>query len=515
MNRKFKFVSLLLAAALVTAMITACSNNNNKNNNSATNETSTGKTTENAEKATLDPYEITMAFPIFGAVPRDLEEVEAEINKITQAKINATVDILAISIGAYQQQMNLMFSGGEKLDLAFLFGASGMYHSSAVSGKLLPIDDLLKQHGQGIIQAVGEQYVDVPKINGKLYGVPIVDTYAKNTTYYMRKDLVDKYQIDVASIKTFDDVENVLKTIKENEPNIIPLAVTPGVGPVTSFRNYDDLGDRLGVLPDYDNGLKVVNLFETQDYADQLNRVHRCFQAGYINKDAATTTGQPKELIKAGRAFSAIYPGNPGQEDELEVQTGYDLVGVELYPPHATTGDVMVGLWTIAQHSENPERAMMFLNLMYSDKDIVNLLSWGIEGKHYVKISDTQADVPEGVDLTNAGYLMRDVAWMMGNQKLAYLSKTAKPNVWKLMDEFMARAIPSKALGFEFDTEPVKNEAVALRNVLEQYATALETGTVDPRDKLKEFNDKLKAAGIEKYMAEKQRQLDAWAASQQ
>jgi len=512
MKKKLKYVSLLLAVALLTTMIAACSNNN-KNNSNASNEANTAQATESAGNATLDPYEITMALPIFGAVPKDLAEVEAEINKISQAKINATVHILPISIGAYGQQMNLMFSGGEKLDLAFLFAGGGMYNSSAVSGKLLSIDDLLKKHGQGIIQAVGDQYVNVPKINGKLYGVPIVDSYAKNLTYYMRKDLVDKYHIDVASIKTIDDVENVLKTIKENEPNITPLAVTPGVVPLV--KNYDDLGDRLGVLPDYDNGLKVVNLFETQNYADQLRRAHNWFQVGYINKDAATMTGQPKELIKAGRAFSAIYLGNPGQKDELEVQTGYELAAVELYPPHATTGDVMVGLWTIAQHSENPERAMMFLNLMYSDKDIVNLLTWGIEGKHYVKISDTQVDFPKGVDLTTVGYLMKDVGWMMGNQKLAYLPKTANPELWKLMDEFGARAIPSKALGFVFDEGPVKNEAVALRNVLEQYAAALETGTVDPEKKLLEFNNKLKAAGIDKYIAEKQKQLDAWAASNQ
>ncbi|WP_419875416.1 ABC transporter substrate-binding protein [Candidatus Pristimantibacillus sp. PTI5] len=514
MKRKLKVVTLLLAISLVTTLVAACSSNN-KNNSNPSNEKNAGQASENTGESALDPYEITMALPIFGAEPKDMVEIEAAINKITQSKMNATVDILPISVGAYGQQMNLMFSGGEKLDLAFTFGAGGMYNAAAGSGKLFQIDDLLKEHGQGIIQAVGEDYVNVPKINGKLYGVPYVDAYAKGTDYYLRKDLVDKHQIDVASIKTLDDVENVLKAIKEKEPNIIPLGVAPGLGPVTSFATYDGLGDRLGVLPGYDNGMKIVNLFETQDYADQLSRVHKWFKEGYINKDAATTTVLPNAQIKAGRTFSAIYPSSPGQKEGIELEVGYELVRVELLPPHATTANVMTGLWTIAQHSENPERAMMFLNLMYSDKDIANFLVWGIEGKHYVKISETAVDYPEGLDINSVGYNMRTFDWVMGNKTLTYLAKLDNPKLRELEKEFMAQSIPSKAIGFLFDEGPVKNEGVALKNVIEQYAQSLETGTVDPEKRLKEFNDKLKAAGLDKYIAEKQKQLDAWAAANQ
>ncbi|MHA6483297.1 ABC transporter substrate-binding protein [Paenibacillus sp. strain BS8-2] len=518
MKNKLKGVTVLAAVSLVTAMLSACSNNNATNGNAAheANESNQGgQATSAAENSALDPYEITMALPIFSAEPKDIAEIEAEISKLTKEKMNATVDILPISIGAYGQQMNLMYSSGEKLDLSFTFGAGGMYNAAAASGKLYPIDDILKEHGTGIIEAVGEQYVNAPKINGKLYGVPYVDAYAKGVDYYMRKDLVDKYQIDVAAIKTMDDVEKVLKTIKDNEPNMIPLAVSAGLGPVVSYTNYDDLGDRIGVLPDYDNGLKVVNLFETQDYADQLARVHEWFKAGYINKDASTTTVLPNDQLKAGRTFSAIYPSAPGQKEGIEFQIGHELVGVELLSPHAKTGNVMTGLWTIAQQSKDPERAMMFLNLMYSDQDILNLLVWGIEGKHYVKTSETQADYPEGLDINSVGYNMKSFVWIMGNQRLAYLSQSDNPELRKIEQDFDSRGVPSKALGFLFDEAPVKNEGVAIRNVLDQYTKALETGTINPENKLKEFNEKLKAAGIEKYMAEKQKQLDAWASTNQ
>jgi putative aldouronate transport system substrate-binding protein len=517
-NRNWKSVTLVLAAALVTTSLSACSSNNKNGNNSsnegtATNAASTEKAAESPEGQTLKPYKITMALPVFGAIPKDIGEVQAELNKITTEKINATVEILPISIGSYVQQMNLMYSGGEKLDLAFTFASGGLYASTAATGKFLQIDDLLKEYGQGIIQAVGEDFINIPQIDGKLYGTPTVDVYAKGTAYYMRQDLVDKYKINVDSIKTLDDIENVLKTIKDNEPNMIPLAVAAGIGPVFSYKNYDDLGNRIGVLPGYDNGLKVTNLFETQDYADQLERVRGWFKAGYINKDASTTTQQPSTLLKAGNAFSFIYPYNHTSLGNLTNETGYKLAEVELIPPYSTSADAMSGLWTIAQNSENPERAMMLLNLMYTDKDIANLLTWGIEGKHYVKVSDTQADFPKGVDAGTVGYNLKFMDWVMGNASLTYLSMSNDPNQLEMQKAFKERAIHSKALGFTFNEEPVKNEGVALKNVMDQYAAILDTGTVDPEKKLKEFNDKLKAAGLEKYIAEKQKQLDAWVAA--
>jgi putative aldouronate transport system substrate-binding protein len=79
------------------------------------------------------------------------------------------------------------------------------------------------------------------------------------------------------------------------------------------------------------------------------------------------------------------------------------------------------------------------------------------------------------------------------------------------MDQFNKSAKRSKALGFGFDPTPVKTEYAAVTNVVTQYKMPLETGSVDPDKVLPEFISKLKAAGIDKVIAEKQKQLDEWA----
>ncbi len=62
------------------------------------------------------------------------------------------------------------------------------------------------------------------------------------------------------------------------------------------------------------------------------------------------------------------------------------------------------------------------MNLMYTDKDLANLFLYGIEGKHYVKVSDNSIDFPAGIDSKTVGYSIQ--TWMYANPSIAYLMKT-------------------------------------------------------------------------------------------
>ena len=48
---------------------------------------------------------------------------------------------------------------------------------------------------------------------------------------------------------------------------------------------------------------------------------------------------------------------------------------------------------------------------------------------------------------------------------------------------------------------------------IEQYRLPLENGVIDPDENLPKFRQALKDAGIDTVIAEKQRQLDEWAAT--
>lgn len=226
----------------------------------------------------------------------------------------------------------------------------------------------------------------------------------------------------------------------------------------------------------------------------------------------ATTQATRFDMIKAGKAFAYMAMQKPGFAESEKKLSGLELVTAELVPPVATTSTVTGAMWGIPVNSETPEKAMEFLNLMYTDKDIVNLYDWGIEGTHYVKVDgfDNVIDYPEGIDYNSVGYKM-PLGWLFGNQFLSYVMNGDDPEIWSKMDQFNKSSKRSKAMGFLFDASPVKTEYAAVSNVITQYKMPLETGSVDPEQILPEFISKLKSAGIDKIIAEKQKQLDEWA----
>jgi len=505
---KRKTVQSLLSLTLVSSLVlSACSGSNDNGGSKAS---GTAPASGSGGASELKPYEITIAF--WGPDQKDLGLIEQEISKLTKDKINATVKLKRIESAAWQQQKVLMFSGNEQIDIVFT--GENQYISEVAQKKLVPLDDLLQSHGKDIIAAFDPDVLAAAKVDGVTYGVPSIRDFAAYPTILMQTELLKAEGIDVSTVKTLEDMEPIFKQMQAKYPERSLIGKAAGGGSIAYpllQTTIDPLGDMVGVLTDT-NELKVVNLYESQQYADFVKTLRKWYQAGFIPKDVATTSQTGRDYIKANVGFSTPNKGKPGITTQTGTWTGKELTEVKLAPAKMNTLTITNAMLAIAKNSKDPERAMMFLNLLYSDKQIVNLLHWGIEGKHYKINENGTIGFPDGVDASNSGYNLRQ-GWMFGNQLLAYPWQTDSPDIWKQMDEFNRGAEKSKALGFMYNPEPVKTELAAIQNVVQQFAMALETGTIDPEQNLPKFNAALKSAGIEKVIAEKQKQLDAWAAS--
>jgi putative aldouronate transport system substrate-binding protein len=453
-----------------------------------------------------EPYEITMAYLTLNSNIDDLPLVQEEINKISKKKINASVKLVPISGAAWQQQQNLMLTSNEKLDLIMSSSFYG-YNTQAVKGLYLPLDDLLKSHGKDIIKAVPEHLLEGNKVNDEIYGIPSIRDWGSYYGFAMRKDLVDKYSIDLSQIKTFADLENVFKTVKEKEPTLTPVVNTSmgtSVATAIAAGKYDVLGDNLGVVSFKDK--KMVNMFEDPQYVEAVKLARKWFEAGYIIKDSATSKESAANLVKANKGFGYFAKMKPGFDVQEKGITGYDMVSVKLSEVYSYT-DAATGFnMSIARNSENPEKTMKFINLLYSDKDIMNLLDLGIEGKHYVKNSDGTIKLPDGVK--ESKYVFNQ--WEIGNNFLTYPWEGNAADYWDVMKKHNDSAVLSPAFGFTFNPESVKTEIAASTNVLNQYKLGLESGTLDPEKSLLEFNKKLEESGLNKIIDEKQKQFDQW-----
>ncbi|MDR1902298.1 MAG: ABC transporter substrate-binding protein [Treponema sp.] len=456
-------------------------------------------------------YKVVMAMITVENLP-DLPKVQAAINERIKGR-NLEVEFLPLGYATLTSQTNLMISGGEKLDLMpVLVGIS----NDVAQGKLLPLDAYLKTSGAGAAAAIGSDYLKAGTVNGQVYGLPSLRDMAASYGICMRKDILDKYGFKIEDIKTVDDLSRVYTKVSAGEPNMYMIFGPNNTAGIVHFllNDWDPLGDNHGVLMNHgqDSPLKVVNLVATKEYENKLRIVRDWYQKGWVIPDAATNTESAVRLVGAGQLFSFTSNLKPGFDKQATLGAGgVEMVTATIMPAFSTTSQVGILNWVVPITCANPEKTMEFLNLLYTDPMIINLIDWGIEGTHYTKINDRVITYAPGVNATNTGYNMNQ-SWQFGNSLLAYVWDGNPADTNEQMEAFNKSAIISKALGFQFNTAPVKNAAAAVLNVSNQYRLSLEFGMVDVDATLPQFIRALEDAGINQIITEKQRQLDAWLA---
>lgn len=501
---KKRVLAMMLGMALVVGSLTGCG----ASSSSTEKESDSVAETQDAG----DMYTVTMA--VIGNDQQDMDKVEAEMNKLLAKDVGAQIDVITLGWGVYQQQLQLMLSGNEKLDLVPI-----MYNDASTyvnSGQVLDLSGLIDQYGTNMRAAVGDDIIKVANMNGYVFGVPVEKEWYADSCLVMRKDILDKYNLDVSNIDSLEGLAPIFETIHKNEPDM-KIIVGAKDSLIGNIYFSDALSDRFGVLDNGGKDTTVVNYYETDNYKNLSNTVHDFYEKGYIDKDMGTCTDAGTTILKAGNAFCFATPFKPGVAEQESLNTGHELVAVNINPTPAFcyTNAVAAISWGIAQNSENPEMTMKVLDYMYNSKEMMNLFNWGIEGEHYV-VKDEANDVigfPEGVDASNAKYNL-NMGWELPNQYNIHVWEGSSREIMNAQKEMNTTAGKSKALGFMFDSTPVSNQIAALSNVVSEYSASIDCGAADPDVAIKEFNDKLYAAGLQTVIDEKQKQLDAWLANQ-
>lgn len=458
----------------------------------------------------LKPYEIKWYF-VGNGQQKDVKLIEEAANKFLKDKINATIKLQCYSWGSeYNERMQMMIASGEPFDICFTSSWANYYRQNVAKGAFVDITDMVKKYAPKTWKQLHPSFIKGSAIDGRNYAIPANKELAHQWGLIFKKDLVDKYKFDLSKIKKLSDIEPLLKIIKENEPGSIPFQ---NAGQETAERilDFDLIGDTgtPGVLYNDSKDMKVFNFLESPEMKEYLKTVRKFYLAGYIAKDAATTTYDWQTERRSGKAFCWSDSLKPFVAEERSVLYGFPCVAVNLTKPVVQTRDCTGSMQAISRTSKDPARALMFLELFNTDKYLNNLINFGIEGKHWVRKGPNVIDYPEDVTAQNSGYAP-NTPWMFGNQYINYLFANENPGKWEAFKKFNDESVPAKSLGFNFDVEPVKNEAAAIISVYNQYMPSLFTGSVDPDVVLPQALAKLKEAGVDKYIAEQQRQLDTW-----
>lgn len=519
MKKRFMtFTSLMLSAALLFA---GCGSAGENPGTAATTEDTVNAETQAGGTDTLGGDEklrdgkqtqLRVVFPGGTSSPADLEAVEAGINEIIGSHMDATVKLEILEWGVFSDQQKLMLSSGEDIALMFTFDSTRNY---AATNQVRDITDLCNTYAADALEELGI-YAQACQIDGKYYGLPTFHEYTKDSGLVCRTDILEELGIDPINVKTWDDIENVLAKVKEAHPemNVLsPVEVGSGVLDYYMEGKFDVLTDGVGVRMTED-GSKVLSIYDTPEFMELAKLAYDWNQKGYFMADATTVTDTRQDLLAAGNTFGYIGQIHPGTATQELKNSGVKVTTIPVGEKALTTGNVNFAQYMVPTGCSTPEKAVKLLDLMLTDKEISNLLMYGVEGKDYI-VKDEAAGVvgyPEGVDSSNVGW--NNETWLAGNGALAYAWESDSADIWKQYEEFNASAVPSPLYGFTFDTTNVKTEITAITNVIKKYKAVICAGYSEPEEAVAQMVSELQAAGIDNIIKEAEAQINAWRSNQ-
>lgn len=460
---------------------------------------------ENPNTVPKDPYEINWYLP--GFTQRDVASVENEINSYLKNKINATVKINILENAQYQEKFSNMLQAGEYLDLCFAANWMLDYSVNAENGAFVALDDLLPEY---MTQTYGMSYIpalESAKVNGKIYSLPVIKENASCYGWIYRKDLADKYNIDMTAVKSFEDLAEAARIIKANEPDIkYPIDWAIDTSPAgCGMNDYGSItGSNLGLLKSSDE-LKIVKRLDQPEVIENARLGYRLYKEGLVKEDILTSFNDFSTRMKNGQTFAMLSPLKPGKVKEEYKNLNFELGQIEITEPEMPANPGISAMMVIPVTSKNPVRVARFIELLNTDKYLYNLVIYGIEGKHYEKVGDTVVKV-----IADSGYSMASGQWKIGNVYNSYTTIEEDPEKYMQLRMFDDSAKDSRIAGFTFVTDPVQAEIASVATVDAQYNAQFLLGAIDPDTIIDDYRQALEKAGLDKIQAELQRQLDKY-----
>lgn len=473
-----------------------------------------GTHVESTEISAEEPYEITMELLVL-AHNEDLQTVQEAVSAYTLKKINCTVKLKEVLFSEHENVLNRL-SDNQAIDIiqcGYTTNPFDLYQQ----GVLLGIGYLLKTKGQDIREKSGI-LMDACYINDDYYFIPGKLYPCSRTALLYNQSLIEDNEIELPETKAdpYDTILEFSENIKKSSYDGYPTTFGDGFAFSLPTANTDSFGNdkyTCGVLLNMETDTQIKNIYETEDFYSYCKYVEECYNKGYIPEDSLLCGDTvSSELINENIVFTQ-------QQFSAEINTQTSIAGSRLslfYLGNTTLTERSVSYESlgITTFSKNPEKCMEFLNLLYTDSTLSNLIMYGIEGVHYEKISEHIIDYPEGVSYSTSPYAY--VVSSYGDESLSYKRSPATETDYANLQEFApGKAVRSKAFGYTFDTEHVQQQIVNVNKVIDEYCPALLCGVVKTDEILPEFQQALKDAGIDEIISENQRQLDLWLSTQE
>lgn len=511
-----KWVWASVVLLLLIALMAACSNNNSdsQNNGGNTPNTSTPDTENSSDTEQILP----VRYVVPGVAPVDLDKVQAAVNEKLKADgLNLELEVIFIDWDVWDQRTNLMLSTGEEFELLHVMENgvnSGVY---AGRGAIIPLDDLIDEHGDVLKEVIDETTFNGAKVDGSIYSIPAmwrseVGTGAEIGPIGVRADYLAEVNEPIPT--TVEDFIRSAEKIQALTDQDTYVHLATNRVPVAFQRTYPewpffvDLNDLFFV----DQQGNVEAYIETDVFKRDSQILRELYTKNLINPDilSMTNADRNKALDTGNFSFNIggvvhRYPTMIPNVPDIKVEEFFLAPDEPILQMFAFGNTNAVPVTT-----KHPEAGVKFLNWLYSSSENHNLFVYGIEGEHWTPEGDRKLN--RILDADGKFYAFPD--WQIAHTDFTRYS-TEDLDYYIQVRTGIADGMTSVEavnLGFRFDTEPVSVEYTNLIAEIKASIYPIKHGVVEYDKHFPAALANMKAAGLDKVVAEYERQLKEWMA---
>lgn len=466
--------------------------------------------------------------------PSNWKAVYEKANAKLQDELGFSFDIQFINWSNYPQQSLLKFTAGAQFDTALQALWLNMAQLQQ-AGSLVDLTGMIEKY-PNLSREVSPTLIEANTWDGKLWGVPQVNSAGRQPHFTIRQDLAEKHGF--SEIEDYETLERFFYAIKENEPGMTPwpLATSGGnYGNVVprptgmfneeSWENPDQQayllpGSNLRVLFAKDaaetGSSNPIPFWEDDGVIRAMRKVRQYYNDGIINADGITVDGSTNQaLFKAGK-FAGTWAITDG------LSSNY-LVGLLENVPEARLSQVLPfggplgskkpamtfqadNVIVVNSNGGDVERALALQDWL-SVQENHDLIGYGIEGVDWEPVGEDGFRQLSNYVFPNYGILWRQnlerrTSYMTDSERKVFVDWAQD------YDNFTRHTFSN----FIPNADEVRDAATQMNNVITQYANPLFYGVVDVDEQLDKLRSAADAAGLDTLMAEMQKQGDAYLA---
>ncbi|MEC0372294.1 extracellular solute-binding protein [Paenibacillus chibensis] len=413
MSKSLKTWGYGVLAVFLMGTLTLAGCGSAKETEEVKNTSDSGKTTEATETDTVaSAYELKWLKAQDISLPYD--PAKDAVKQAIEAKLNIKIIPEMVDVQQYKTKLNLKMASSDIPDVTKIDFADD-FQKYAQQGAFVDLTDMINEKDTpNIWKEVPQEVFEQAKVNGRIYGIPYQGGPGAGYRWdlVMRKDDLDQAGASVP--KTLDEYYAVLKKVKEQHPDVIPLGgYTSQIGQVKFANNsFDNVFGAFGVTPGFftETDGKFSNYDIDPRMRDALLFLQNMYREGLIDKEFSTikeeqlrakifsgkvfswmgwwstasdydTQIETNELIKSGKlAKDGSLPNQAEEPFKYLALTG-SLVGTD-GSAVAPMGAPFSQMNAISAKTKDPKRVLSIIEDSLSEENQM-LTVWGIEGQDY------------------------------------------------------------------------------------------------------------------------------------